>query len=82
MNPLHNNWIDINPMAAFPLIAILFLLASIAGWYLGNLIQWRRRTQKSGPVVIALIVCTIFGCRGLVAERPDPSDSMLDRLLG
>jgi hypothetical protein len=47
MNTLHN-WIDINPMAAFPLIAILFLLASIAGWYLGNLIQWRRRTQKSG----------------------------------
>jgi hypothetical protein len=38
------NWIDqLNPMAVFPSIAILFLVASIAGWYVGNLIQWLRR---------------------------------------
>jgi hypothetical protein len=24
-------------------IAIIFLIASIAGWYVGNLIQWFRR---------------------------------------
>jgi hypothetical protein len=38
------NWIDqVNPMAALPAIAILFLTASIAGWYEGNLLQWLRR---------------------------------------
>jgi hypothetical protein len=38
------NWVDqLNPVAAFPSIAIIFLIASIAGWYVGNLIQWLRR---------------------------------------
>ena len=38
------NWIDqVNPMAALPSKAILFLIASIAGWYVGNLLQWLRR---------------------------------------
>jgi hypothetical protein len=38
------NWIDqVNPMAALPSIAILFLIASIVGWYVGNLLQWLRR---------------------------------------
>ena len=32
-----------NPVVAFPSIAIIFLIASIAGWYVGNLIQWLRR---------------------------------------
>jgi hypothetical protein len=43
MNTLHN-WFGLNPMAVLPSIAILFLIASIAGWYVGNLIQWLRRT--------------------------------------
>jgi hypothetical protein len=43
MNYLEN-WIEqLNPLAALPSIAILFLIASIAGWYVGNLIQWFRR---------------------------------------
>ena len=43
MNYLQN-WIEqLNPLAAFPSIAMLFLIASIAGWYVGNLIQWLRR---------------------------------------
>jgi hypothetical protein len=38
------NWVDqLNPVAAVPSIAIIFLIASIAGWYVGNLIQWLRR---------------------------------------
>jgi len=38
------NWVDqLNPAAAFPSIGIIFLIASIAGWYVGNLIQWLRR---------------------------------------
>jgi hypothetical protein len=38
------NWVDQpNPVAAVPSIAIIFLIASIAGWYVGNLIQWLRR---------------------------------------
>ena len=31
------------PVAALPLIAGLFLIASILGWYVGSLIQWLRR---------------------------------------
>jgi len=35
MNYLQN-WIEqLNPLAAFPSIAMLFLIASIAGWYVG-----------------------------------------------
>jgi len=34
------NWIS--PLA-LPSIAILFLMASILGWYVGSLIQWLRR---------------------------------------
>ena len=38
------NWIDqLSPEAALPSIALLFLLASILGWYVGSLIQWVRR---------------------------------------
>jgi hypothetical protein len=37
-------WIEeLNPLASLPSIAILFLIAIIAGWYVGNLIQWLRR---------------------------------------
>jgi predicted membrane protein len=34
---------QLNPVAAFPSIVIIFLIASIAGWYVGNLIQCLRR---------------------------------------
>ena len=38
------NWIDqLSPVAALPSIALLFLIASILGWYVGSLIQWLRR---------------------------------------
>jgi hypothetical protein len=37
-------WIDeLNPLASLTSIAFLFLIAIIAGWYVGNLIQWFRR---------------------------------------
>ena len=50
MNYLQN-WIEqLNPLAAFPSIAMLFLIASIAGWYVGNLIQWFRRLQPRRPM--------------------------------
>jgi hypothetical protein len=43
MNYLQS-WIEeLNPLASLPSIAILFLIAIIAGWYVGNLIQWFRR---------------------------------------
>jgi hypothetical protein len=43
MNYLQN-WIEqLNPLASLPSIAMLFLIASIAGWYVGNLIQGFRR---------------------------------------
>jgi hypothetical protein len=31
---------QLNPVAALPSIAVLFLIASILGWYVGSLIQW------------------------------------------
>jgi hypothetical protein len=31
------------PLVSLFSLAILFLISSIAGWYLGNLIQWLRR---------------------------------------
>ena len=38
------NWIDqLSSAAALPSIALLFLIASILGWYVGSLIQWLRR---------------------------------------
>jgi len=38
------DWIDqLDPVAALPSIALLFLFASILGWYAGSLIQWLRR---------------------------------------
>jgi hypothetical protein len=43
MNYLQNLIDQLNPTAALPSIAILFLIASIAGWYVGNLILWLRR---------------------------------------
>jgi hypothetical protein len=43
MNYLQS-WIEeLNPLASLPSIAILFLIAIVAGWYVGNLIQWFRR---------------------------------------
>lgn len=43
MNYLQS-WIEeLNPLASLLSIAILFLIATIAGWYVGNLIQWFRR---------------------------------------
>lgn len=41
------DWIEqFGPVAIFPAIAIVFLIASIFGWYAGNWIQWlRRRTN-------------------------------------
>ena len=38
------NWIDqLSPVAPLPALAVLFLIASILGWYVGSLIQWLRR---------------------------------------
>jgi hypothetical protein len=34
---------QLNPATALPSIAVLFLIASILGWYVGSLIQWLRR---------------------------------------
>jgi len=49
MNYLQS-WIEeLNPLASLPSIAILFLIAIIAGWYVGNLIQWFRRWQPHRP---------------------------------
>ena len=31
------NWVDQLPMAPLPSIAIFFLIASIGGWYVGDL---------------------------------------------
>ena len=43
MNYLQN-WVEqLNVPTSLPSIAIVFLVASIAGWYVGNLIQWLRR---------------------------------------
>ena len=33
---------QLNPMAAFLMLGLIFLIASIAGWYTGNLVQWLR----------------------------------------
>jgi hypothetical protein len=43
MNYLQNWTEQLNPLASLPSIAMLFLIASIGGWYVGNLIQWFRR---------------------------------------
>jgi hypothetical protein len=37
------NWVELNPLTSLPAIAIIFMIASIGGWYVGNLIQWFRR---------------------------------------
>ena len=43
MNYLQS-WIEeLSPLASLPSIAIIFLIAIVAGWYVGNLIQWFRR---------------------------------------
>jgi hypothetical protein len=43
MNYLQN-WIEqLDPLASLSSIGMLFLIASIAGWYVANLIQWFRR---------------------------------------
>ena len=34
---------QLNPLALQLSLAILFLISGIAGWYVGNLIQWFRR---------------------------------------
>ena len=46
MNNLQS-WIVSNPVAAFPSIAIHFLIVSIGGWYMGNLIQWLRNKSST-----------------------------------
>jgi hypothetical protein len=33
---------QVSSIKALPLIAFLFLVASILGWYVGSLIQWLR----------------------------------------
>jgi hypothetical protein len=33
---------QLNPMAAFLILGLIFLIASIGGWYTGNLVQWLR----------------------------------------
>jgi hypothetical protein len=37
------DWLgQLGPVANFTAIAVIFLLASIAGWYVGNWIHWLR----------------------------------------
>jgi hypothetical protein len=43
MDFLQNGIEHLNPLVSLLWLAILFLIASIAGWYVGNLIQWFRR---------------------------------------
>ena len=33
---------QLNPMAVFLILGLIFLIASIGGWYTGNLVQWLR----------------------------------------
>jgi hypothetical protein len=33
---------QVSPMVGFFMMALFFLIASIGGWYTGNLIQWLR----------------------------------------
>jgi len=50
MDFLQNGIEHLNPLVSLLWLAILFLIASIAGWYVGNLIQWFRRWLPSrGP---------------------------------
>jgi hypothetical protein len=38
------NWIDsLDPKVAFLVMGGVFLIASVAGWYVGDLILWLRR---------------------------------------
>ena len=43
MDYLQNGVEHLSPMVSLLSLAILFLIASIAGWYMGNLIEWFRR---------------------------------------
>jgi hypothetical protein len=44
MNNYLQTWIEeLNQLASLPSIAIFFLIAIIAGWYVGDLIQRSRR---------------------------------------
>jgi hypothetical protein len=43
MDYLQNGIEHLNPLVSLLWLAIPFLIASIAGWYVGNLIQWFRR---------------------------------------
>ena len=42
MSYLQDGIDQLSSVAALPLIAVLFLIASILGWYVGSLIQWLR----------------------------------------
>lgn len=33
---------ELSPMAVFLTLGLIFLIASIGGWYTGNLVQWLR----------------------------------------
>jgi hypothetical protein len=40
----HLQWVEhLNPTVSLLSLAIPFLIASIAGWYVGNLLLWLRR---------------------------------------
>lgn len=42
MNEIQN-WIDqLDPAIAFPLMGTVFLIVSVAGWYIGGAIVWLR----------------------------------------
>ncbi|MBT1517670.1 hypothetical protein KIP88_46245, partial [Bradyrhizobium sp. SRL28] len=46
MSYLQDGIDQLSSVAALPSIAVLFLIASILGWYMGSLIQWLRRRAK------------------------------------
>jgi hypothetical protein len=50
MNALQN-WIQLDPAIAFLLMATVFLVVSVAGWYIGEAILWVRTKMRStlGP---------------------------------
>jgi hypothetical protein len=43
MDYLQNGFELLNPLASLLPLATLFLISSITGWYVGNLLLWLRR---------------------------------------
>jgi len=39
MTHLQNGMDQLSPMAALPTISIIFFIASVAGWYIGDIIE-------------------------------------------